>query len=95
MKITQTALAGTLESSDLLVKIEPSEQLEIVINSDVNKQFGKQIRHVVESTLASLNVNNGLIIIDDKGALDCVITARIQSAVLRASKDKAQWSQLL
>jgi len=95
MKITQTALAGTLESSDLLVKIEPNEKLEIVINSDVNKQFGKQIRQVVENTLAQLNVNNGLIIIDDKGALDCVITARVQSAVLRASQEKAQWSQLL
>jgi len=95
MKIIQTALAGTLESSDLLVKIEPNEKLEIVINSDVNKQFGKQIRQVVENTLAQLNVNKGLIIIDDKGALDCVITARVQSAVLRASQEKAQWSQLL
>ncbi|WP_392562658.1 citrate lyase acyl carrier protein [Orbus sturtevantii] len=95
MKIIQSALAGTLESSDLLVKIEPNEKLEIVINSDVNKQFGQQIRQVVEETLAQLNVDNGLIIIDDKGALDCVITARVQSAVLRATKEQAQWSQLI
>lgn len=95
MKITKAALAGTLESSDLLVKIEPNDQLKIIINSDVNKQFGQQIHQVVVTTLAQLNVESGLIIIDDKGALDCVITARVQSAVLRASEDKAQWSQLL
>lgn len=95
MKITKAALAGTLESSDLLVKIEPNDQLKIIINSDVNKQFGQQIHQIVVTTLAQLNVESGLIIIDDKGALDCVITARVQSAVLRASEDKAQWSQLL
>lgn len=95
MKITKAALAGTLESSDLLVKIEPNDKLKIIINSDVNKQFGQQIHQVVVTTLAQLNVESGLIIIDDKGALDCVITARVQSAVLRASEDKAQWSQLL
>lgn len=95
MKITKAAFAGTLESSDLLVKIEPNDKLKIIINSDVNKQFGQQIHQVVVTTLAQLNVESGLIIIDDKGALDCVITARVQSAVLRASEDKAQWSQLL
>lgn len=95
MKIIQTALAGTLESSDLLVKIAPNEKLEIIINSDVNKQFGQQISQVVKDTLAQLNVDNGLIIIEDKGALDCVIKARVQSAVLRATQEKASWSQLL
>ncbi|RKS87722.1 citrate lyase subunit gamma (acyl carrier protein) [Orbus hercynius] len=95
MKIIKSALAGTLESSDLLVKVEPHDRLEIVINSDVNKQFGQQIRQVVEDTLARLEVKQGLIIIDDKGALDCVITARVQIAISRAAAEKAQWSQLL
>jgi len=45
MKIVKPALSGTLESSDLLVKVEPNQGLEIVINSDVHKQFGHQIRH--------------------------------------------------
>lgn len=95
MKIVTSALAGTLESSDLLVKVEPHDTLEIVINSDVSKQFGQQIRQVVEQTLSRLEVKQGLIIIDDKGALDCVITARVQSAVLRSTQEKANWSQLL
>ncbi|HGW2956100.1 TPA: citrate lyase ACP, partial [Raoultella ornithinolytica] len=32
-------------------------------------------------------VRQGLIIIEDKGALDCVIRARLQSAVLRAADE--------
>ena len=85
MKIVREALAGTQESSDLMVKIAPVDgELEIVIHSEVMKQFGEQIRQVVEETLRAMAVRQGLIIIEDKGALDCVIRARLQSAVLRA-----------
>ncbi|OCG18625.1 MULTISPECIES: citrate lyase acyl carrier protein [unclassified Gilliamella] len=96
MKIQKEAMAGTLESSDLLVKVMPNTGIEVVINSDVNKQFGDQIRAVVEQTLNELNVTDGLIIIDDKGALDCAIKARVQCAVLRgAEEENLDWSKLL
>ena len=88
MKIVREALAGTQESSDLMVKIAPAHgELEIVIHSEVIKQFGEQIRQVVEETLHAMAVRQGLIIIEDKGALDCVIRARLQSAVLRAADE--------
>ena len=88
MKIVREALAGTQESSDLMVKIAPAHgELEIVIHSEVIKQFGEQIRQVVEETLRAMAVRQGLIIIEDKGALDCVIRARLQSAVLRAADE--------
>lgn len=49
MKIVREALAGTQESSDLMVKIAPADgELEIVIHSEVIKQFGEQIRQVVD-----------------------------------------------
>ncbi|MDF7671410.1 citrate lyase acyl carrier protein [Orbaceae bacterium ESL0721] len=97
MKIVQEATAGTLESSDLLVKVQPNQGLEVVINSDVNKQFGDQIRKVVDNTLQTLNVTDGLVIIDDKGALDCAIKARVECAVLRGSDEMKtlDWSKLL
>ena len=96
MKIQKEAMAGTLESSDLLVKFLPNTGIEIVINSDVNKQFGDQIRAVVNNTLNELNLTDGLIIIDDKGALDCAIKARVQCAVLRGAEEtELDWSKLL
>ncbi|PKE31422.1 citrate lyase acyl carrier protein [Rahnella sp. AA] len=95
MKIVKEALAGTVESSDLLVKIAPASELNVVINSEVIKQFGDQIRRVVNETLEALGVKEGLLIIEDKGALDCVIRARVQSAVLRAAQEEnIHWETL-
>ncbi|CAG9295219.1 citrate lyase acyl carrier protein [Celerinatantimonas diazotrophica] len=97
MKIVQEAIAGTLESSDLMVKISPDpEQLQVIIKSEVIKQFGDQIKAIVNHELSQLGVTTGLIVIQDKGALDCVIRARVQSAVLRAAKSEAlNWEVLL
>lgn len=90
MKIVREALAGTQESSDLMVKIAPADgELEIIIHSEVIKQFGEQICRVVDETLQRMGVAQGLIIIEDKGALDCVIRARLQSALLRAADENA------
>lgn len=97
MKIVKEALAGTLESSDLLVKVAPlaEDRLEIVIESEVMRQFGAQIRKVVDETLAKLGVSAGQVVVEDKGALDCAIRARIQAAVLRgADEQQIEWSKL-
>ncbi|MBN3206618.1 MULTISPECIES: citrate lyase acyl carrier protein [Pectobacterium] len=96
MKIVKESLAGTFESSDLLVKVAPADgKLTVVINSEVMKQFGHQIKQVVNDTLKELGVQDGTIIVDDKGALDCVIRARVQSAVLRAADgQQIEWEKL-
>ncbi|AOR58991.1 citrate lyase acyl carrier protein [Pectobacterium parmentieri] len=96
MKIVKESLAGTFESSDLLVKVAPADgKLTVVINSEVIKQFGHQIKQVVNDTLKALDIQEGTIIVDDKGALDCVIRARVQSAVLRATDgQQIEWETL-
>ncbi|MDR3437792.1 citrate lyase acyl carrier protein [Telmatospirillum sp.] len=97
MKIVKEALAGTLESSDLMVKVAPASDgtLDIVINSEVIRQFGAQIEKVVRDTLGKLDVTEGLVVIEDKGALDCAICARLQTAVLRGAEcQDLDWSVL-
>lgn len=96
MKIVQAAMAGTLESSDLMVKVSPDESgLDVVIQSEVYKQFGDRIAEVVHETLAAFNIEQGQIIIDDKGALDCVIRARVQAALLRGTaREDIAWEML-
>ena len=50
---------------------------------------------MVNDTLRAMNVHQGLIIIEDKGALDCVIRARLQSALMRAADDRTiNWGAL-
>lgn len=97
MDIVKEAMAGTLESNDLLVKVAPreGEGLELVISSEVMRQFGAQIRKVVEETLQKQGVSRGQIVIEDKGALDCTIRARVQAAVLRGTESsELDWRAL-
>ena len=97
MKIIKEALAGTLESSDLLVKVTPlpEDRVDVVIQSEVMHQFGEQIRKVVLDTLQQLGLLSGQVVIEDKGALDCAIRARVQAAILRgAAVDQLDWSKL-
>lgn len=95
MDIIRPALAGTLESNDALVKVEPREEgLEVAISSAVMRQFGRQIRKVVEETLAALEVTRAQVVVEDKGALDCTLRARVQAAVLRAAGARPDWKVL-
>lgn len=94
MRIVDDSLAGTLESSDAVVRVSPHDELEVTVVSTVEAQFGAQIRAVVNETLAELGVDSGRIVVEDKGALDCTLRARVQAACLRASGDAIDWSVL-
>lgn len=94
MKIVKPALAGTLESSDVLVKVAPADRLDVQIRSEVMRQFGAQIRAVVDGTLRRLDVTAGEVVVDDKGALDCALRARVQTAVLRGADVRIDWERL-
>ena len=96
MKITKAASVGTLESNDISIRIEPNEKksIEISLESVVEKQYGKQIKKVIMDTLKSLKVEGATINAVDKGALDCVIKARVETAVMRASNGaKFNWGE--
>lgn len=84
MVIQKPAIAGTLESSDAQVTVEPGESLKLSIESSVIHQFGSQIKSVVLDTLSRLDVDSGTISIVDRGALDCTLKARVECAVYRS-----------
>jgi len=86
MEILKSSVAGTMESSDIMITLEPgSGGIEIELKSLVDKQFGRQIRSAIENTLSQLQVKNARVIAVDKGALDCTIQARVKTAVYRAA----------
>lgn len=91
MKIIKSAVAGTLESSDAMVTVEPNESgVELELDSVVLNQFGNSIRRTVMETVDRLGVENVRISIVDKGALDCTIKARVEGALFRGTKIKDQ-----
>lgn len=94
MEVLKTAMAGTLESSDCLVTVEPGHgKVELDLDSAVLHQFGKQIRKVIFETLERLDVTDAKVTVVDKGALDCTIKARVECAVYRSNdvKDNLPW----
>lgn len=95
MKISKSAVAGTLESSDALIRIEPASSLTVEINSSVGKQFGEAIEQTVRAALAKLGITEANVIVEDKGALDCVLQARVKAAAMRATDEAINWEAVL
>lgn len=83
MNIVKNAFAGTMESSDAYVEVQPSQQMQIQLESVVKQQFGDQILDTVRQVLEENNVEKANVKVVDRGALECVIRARVETAILR------------
>ena len=49
----------------------------------VKEQFGQSILDTVQEVLKNCGVENAQLRIADRGALDCVIRARLETAIMR------------
>ncbi|MGL4365056.1 citrate lyase acyl carrier protein [Cetobacterium sp.] len=92
MEIKVKAVAGTLESSDMYVIIEPNATgIELEIESVVMGQYGDDVRRVILEALEELGVTSAKVLVNDKGAIEPVIKSRIQTVVTRAAQQKFTW----
>lgn len=84
--INTAAQAGTMESNDIMIFLEPKEEpgIEIDLKSVVLHQFGSQIRKVIEKTLMEQDIDSVYVTAVDKGALDITIEARLLTALERS-----------
>ncbi len=87
MKIVRTAVAGTLESSDAMVTVEPCEAgVRVEVESVVRKQFGEAIERAVRDVLGDMRVGGARVMVNDRGAVECALKARVETAVRRAGE---------
>lgn len=94
MELVKPAMAGSMESSDCMVTIRPGQDgLQIELESDVKIMFGESILQTIRATLGELGVTNAEVSVLDRGALDCVIRARVQCAACRAAGTSYDWSK--
>ena len=95
MELKKPAMAGTTESSDVMVMLRPNPAGGIVIDlkSDVMVSFGDAIEATVRDVLKEFDVNDAQVSIVDKGALDFVIRARMQCAICRAAEIQYDWGK--
>ncbi len=95
MEVLKPAAAGTLESSDAQVMIEPGDgTISLSLQSSVMNQYGRQIKATILETLSRLDVTSARLTVVDKGALDCTLKARVECAVFRscgASEENIPW----
>ncbi len=87
--LLRSAQAGTLESSDIMILIaplEPDAGRKIELESSVIKQYGKAIEKTITEMLNQFDINDVNIVVNDRGALDCTIRARMETAISRATE---------
>lgn len=88
MKVTKAAMVGTLESSDIMITLEPGDgAVQIDLQSSVDMYYHDQIMDVLNGVLKEMNIDNVSVRAVDHGALDCTIRARMTTAVKRAIKE--------
>jgi citrate lyase acyl carrier protein len=98
MEIKETASAGTIDKCDCLVTVSKGEgDIKINLSSKVLYQYGDSIRNIILQTLKKLHINDVTVDIEDMGAFEYVIVARLEAAIYRSQKQMNQipWGDLL
>ena len=95
MEIKETSMVGTLESGDVEITLwpNPGKGIEIELESDVKLQFGGAIERAVREELARFSIEDACVRLVDKGALDCVIRARMSCAICRSAGVPYDWAK--
>lgn len=73
------------------IQMQNSGGIQINLKSKLDKLFGDQIHKIANETLTALEITNCTLDIEDTGALDWVIAARIEAAVKQFSDTKAEY----
>jgi len=77
---------GDRVRSDCWVRVEPRSRggLRLEISTKVEAMYGDRVRAFVRKGLKALNVQHAAVTVEDQGALEFVIAARLEAAVKRA-----------
>lgn len=94
MELKVKAIAGTLESSDIQIMIEPNTAagIEIELESAVKSQYEEAILAIITESLMEIGVTSAKVYANDKGAIDPVIKSRVHTAAYRSAMTQDfQW----
>ncbi len=85
-RVFEAGKRGEKVRSDCWVRLEPrgSGGLELCVKSKVDAMYGDAVRATCRTVLEALGVRDAVVTVEDEGALDFVLAARIEAAVKRA-----------
>ena len=87
----KTAFAGQHERTDrsdcmVTLSLKKNGGRKITVNSKVKLLFEKAIRETINNVLAAFDIEHAEVVIDDNGAPDYVITARLEACIKKLIK---------
>ena len=83
--LLHSATAGTDESGDVIVTVTPADQTQIILHTALRVQFGEAMKQTVGELLDAQQLT-ALVELHDRGALDWIIRARLETALARAQE---------
>lgn len=90
-KILREAEAGLLDKGDVVVQLKPGPAgsgIALDVKSKVMSLFGDQIRASILEEIEKYDLEDLQVTVNDMGALDYAIKARVQTAIERAIKEE-------
>ena len=88
VKIVKSAQAGSLESCDILISVDPAKDgsgIKINLESPAKTQFGDLILSEIKEVADKLEIKDVKITAIDKGSLGYCIKARTETALRRGA----------
>ena len=84
-EIIKTASVGNVDqNADCVITIEPGKNgLELELQSLVAAQYGDAIKASTMDELKKYGIENAKLTIVDRGAIDCVLRARLEAVIKR------------
>ena len=76
--------AGTHEKGDVFVSIEEGKR-EVIVKSKLERLYGDAMRETVEEVTRGIEAK---IVVEDLGALDWVLRARLEAAIRKYGGEK-------
>lgn len=85
MKIMEEAVAGTENKRDCIVRVMPGDG-EITVKSKTKWMFEEHIKNLIAEKLEEIDIEAN-VEIEENGAIDYVIIARLEAALAKAIRD--------
>ena len=89
--MSEQAAVGAANKGDCIVRAVVSDKLEVKVQTSSEDLFGTGLKVVVEETVSALGSPKVRVDVEEHGALDYVIRARVEAALRRVLPELAVW----
>ena len=90
---SQASGSATVSADPITLRPNPNGGVQLNLRSDVMAQFGDAIRDTVMEERKKFDLNDVVVDVEDKGALDFVIRSRLQCAICRGAEISYNWAE--